>query len=208
MRVLSSIIIFAVCAIVGVSLFSSNETPKTENKPLNANTSGRQPGSRPNSQPDSRPVTKPEALEQMPEMIMDAKIKDLKGKSFKLSDYKGKVVLLNLWATWCGPCRMEIPELVKISEEFKGQDVEIVGLNVSPDSDDADTIREFVDKFKISYTIAQADMDTALMFMERNGSIPQSFLITRDGKIYRHETGYRRTLPQDLRKFIHEALNL
>jgi thiol-disulfide isomerase/thioredoxin len=145
----------------------------------------------------------------MPKEVLETQIINIKGKPFKLSDYKGKVVLLNLWATWCGPCRMEMPELVKISEEFKGQDLEVIGLNISPDRDSPERINNFIQRFNIPYTIGIADEELAFSLMSESSSIPQSFLITRDGKIYRRFIGYNmRTTPQQLRQAIQEALNL
>lgn len=211
MRVISSVVILAVFAIVVVSLFSSKETnpiapTKNTSPDANAPTARKQPGTgRPNA--ESAPPD-PAKLPRMSASVMDAEIKNVIGKTFKLSDYNGKVVVLNLWATWCGPCRMEVPELVKLNEEFKGQNVEIVGLNVSPDQDDVQAIREFMQEFKISYTIGQVDDELQSILFSISSSIPQSFLITRDGKVYKHYTGYSRSLANDLRKNIHEALNL
>lgn len=207
MRVISSIIVFAALAIVGVSLFSSKGTViVTNTSSLNAN-STEPANNKANVEGNETPVVDPNELEQMPKPVMEAKVKNIKGKTFKLSDYKGKVLLLNLWATWCGPCRMEMPELVKLHEEFKGQDVEIIGLNISADQDTEQDIRNFIKRFNIPYTIGQADMDMAYMLLADNGSIPQTFLITRDGKLYRRFIGYGRSVPDKLRKSIQEALN-
>lgn len=207
MRVISSIIVFAALAIVGVSLFSSKSNViVTNTSSLNTN-SKETAGNKADASENETPAVNPTELEQMPKPVMETKVKNIKGKTFKLSDYKGKVILLNLWATWCGPCRMEMPELVKLHEEFKGQDVEIIGLNISADQDTEQDIRDFIKRYNIPYTIGQADMDMAYMLLADNGSIPQTFLITRDAKLYRRFIGYGRSVPEKLRKSIQEALN-
>ena len=76
----------------------------------------------------------PPALASLPQNVRDAELVAVSGDPIKLSDYSGKVVLVNLWATWCAPCRIEIPELVKLHKEFQAQGVEMVGL--SPENPD------------------------------------------------------------------------
>ncbi len=211
MRIISSIVIFAVCAVIGVTLFSPNSVEKTTDNSTAQNVNTSQNADKNQSQSSkqgSQLPTKPEDLPDMPDEVLSAKIKDINGKNFKLSDYKGKVLLLNLWATWCGPCRSEIPELIKIKDEYTGQDFEVIGLNVSPDMDDLVSIRDFVKEMKIHYPTAQADRELASILMSDNGSIPQSYLITREGKIYRRFVGYGKSVPQKLRQAIQEALNL
>src|SRR4029077_16467908 len=75
------------------------------------------------------------ALTDLPPEVALAPLKDAKGASFKLADFLGKVMVVNLWATWCGPCRMEIPELVKLHKEFHSRGVEVIGLSTEdPDA--------------------------------------------------------------------------
>lgn len=116
--------------------------------------------------------------------IMQAEIKDVDGGTFKLEDKKGKIVLINLWATWCGPCREEMPALVELQEKYKDRDFEIIGL----DSDDEETpeqIKAFAEKMKLNYQLGYADanmMNNFIKISKFNG-IPQSFLIDREGKL-------------------------
>src|SRR5437667_2000059 len=75
------------------------------------------------------PAPAPPAVTDLPPEVSVAPLKDAKGASFKLADFFGKVMVVNLWATWCGPCRREIPELVKLHKEFHSRGVEMIGLS-------------------------------------------------------------------------------
>jgi thiol-disulfide isomerase/thioredoxin len=137
-------------------------------------------------------------------------MKDIMGQPFKLSDYAGKVVVVNLWATWCGPCRVEIPELIKLSNDYKSRGVELIGLTNEDPVDDEAKVKDFVAKQKISYRVGWGDKDLELALMqgEVRNVIPQSFVITGDGRVIAHLTGFNpETTPQRLRQAVEQALN-
>ena len=117
---------------------------------------------------------------------MDFVLKDLDGKDVKISDHKGKVILLNFWATWCGPCKAEIPGFVELQDKYK-KDLVIVGLSVD---DTADKARAFAAEFKINYPImlglGREDIQDAYGPI---WGIPASFLISRDGKVCKRHMG-------------------
>lgn len=115
--------------------------------------------------------------------VANADIKQLDGSTFKVADKKGKVLLLNMWATWCGPCRSEMPELVKLQDQYRGQGFEIIGLNT--DDEPAAAISEFSAQMKLNYNLVWADnkLQTELLKISKFGGIPQSFLIDRDGNL-------------------------
>ena len=115
--------------------------------------------------------------------VAEAEIKVLDGTTFKVADKKGKVILLNMWATWCGPCRAEMPALVRMQEAYRGQDFEVVGLNT--DDETVEEINAFAGKMNLNYTLAWADtkLQSALIGISRFPGIPQSFLIDRDGSL-------------------------
>ncbi len=113
--------------------------------------------------------------------FMQAEIKDLDGNTFKLEDKKSKVVLVNLWATWCGPCRSEMPELVAMQEKYK--DFEVIGLNV--DDESVGQIKEFAEKMNLNYQLGYADNKLMSEFIKisHRSEIPQSILVNREGEL-------------------------
>lgn len=117
---------------------------------------------------------------------MDFTIKDLDGKDVKLSSYKGKVVLLNFWATWCGPCKAEIPGFVELQDKYRDKLV-VVGFSVD---DTAEKAREFARQYKINYPIllgeGREDVQDAYGPI---WGIPASFIISRDGTVCRKHLG-------------------
>jgi thiol-disulfide isomerase/thioredoxin len=117
---------------------------------------------------------------------MDFTLKDLDGKNVKLASYKGKVVLLNFWATWCGPCKAEIPGFIELQEKYKDK-LTIVGYNVD---DDAPKAKAFATEYKMNYPIllgeSREDVQDAYGPI---WGIPASFIISKDGKVCRKHLG-------------------
>jgi cytochrome c biogenesis protein CcmG/thiol:disulfide interchange protein DsbE len=116
----------------------------------------------------------------------DFALKDLSGKSISLSDYKGKVVFLNFWATWCPPCRQEIPGFIKAFDKYKDQGLVILGVAVS---DRENSVKNFVDRNKINYPVAMGDMKIVQDY-EPGQYIPATVIIDRNGKIHHKHVGY------------------
>jgi cytochrome c-type biogenesis protein len=103
------------------------------------------------------------------------------GDSLHLSDLRGKVVLLNVWATWCIPCRKELPELQALHTQYAGRGLQVVGVSVDEGNADA-AVREFAQEFGITYTILRDPHELIYSAFAIPG-VPASFLIDRSGKV-------------------------
>ena len=110
----------------------------------------------------------------------DWQLKDLSGKSVKLSDFKGKVVVLNFWATWCPPCQAEIPDFIALQNKFQGKDVAIVGISL--DSLQPTEVAAFVKKQGINYPVVMSSDDASAAYGADIG-LPITYLIDGQGRI-------------------------
>ena len=115
----------------------------------------------------------------------DFVVTDLDGKKLSLSDYKGKVVLLDFWATWCSPCREEIPHFVDMQNKYGPQGFQVIGISMD---DDAKPVREFYKQYKLNYPVAIGDDKLAEHFGGVLG-LPVNFIIDRQGSIYAKRLG-------------------
>jgi thiol-disulfide isomerase/thioredoxin len=129
--------------------------------------------------------------------VADAEIKNLDGSTWKVADKKGKVLLLNMWATWCGPCRSEMPTLVKLQDAHRDNGLEVIGLNT--DDEQVEDIERFAADMKLNYTLVWADtgLQSALVKISKFGGIPQTFIIDRDGNL---RGVFRGANPADVKK--------
>ena len=132
----------------------------------------------------------PPTLTDLPLEAAVVPLKDANGASFKLGDFFGKVMVINLWATWCGPCRQEIPELVKVHKEFHSRGVEVIGLSTENPDASAEKVRKFIQDFQIDYRIGWAPFQVAAPLMKEYQAIPQVFVISRDARILKHFVGF------------------
>lgn len=197
MRASLTLVMFGLLASFGISSCNSaSDTPATNaNAPkVNMTVNGAAP-----------PPTNV-APRMLPATALDASLKTIDGKAFKISELIGKVLVIDLWATWCGPCRSETPELVQLQTEFGPRGFEVLGLDISPDRDTREDVLDFMKEFKVNYKVAFVESDVAVSLM-RGGNIPQSLVIGRDGRVIVHFTGFdRNSTPQKLRAAIEQAL--
>jgi thiol-disulfide isomerase/thioredoxin len=114
-------------------------------------------------------------------------VKGMDGKTVSLAATHGKVVLLNFWATWCGPCRMEVPDLVELQKKYQDR-LQVIGLVV--DDADEDAVRKFAKRYSINYPVAMANDEMRIQF---GGvpALPTSFIIDAQGRVMQKHIGLR-----------------
>jgi peroxiredoxin len=122
----------------------------------------------------------------------DFVLKDLTGKAVRLSDYLGKIVLLEFWATWCPPCKAAVPELVSLQSKYDEIGFVVLGVSIDEGGNRGEKLTEFAEEYKINYLILLGDDEVSRTYSVR--SIPTSFLIDRSGRIVEVYMGYIDTL--------------
>jgi peroxiredoxin len=119
--------------------------------------------------------------------IVDFELEDLSGNKVKLSSFSGKVVFLNFWATWCPPCREEMPSMQKLHLEFKDKGLEVVAVDIQ---EDQQTVESFFKEHELTFTgLLDTDGQTAQSYGVR--SIPTSYIIDREGNVIAGKVGGR-----------------
>ncbi|HUQ49487.1 MAG TPA: redoxin domain-containing protein [Terriglobales bacterium] len=116
----------------------------------------------------------------------DFELSSLEGKPVKLSDFRGRPVLLNFWATWCGPCKIEMPWFVEFKKRYEAQGFEIVGVAMEDTS--SEEIKKFTDKMGINYVMLRGKEAVGTAYGGVQG-LPASFYIDRNGKIVAQHAG-------------------
>ncbi len=175
------------------------------NKP-NAQTNG-------NSEITEKQKTDTSNNPTFPEKALKSEFRLLDGKKTTIEAYKGKVLIVNVWGTWCPPCRAEIPELIKMQEEFGEKGLQIVGLSTSQgagDEPDA-VVKAFAENQKINYDIgfSTPEIQVEMSKMAQRGAVPMSFVLNRESKVIGIFTGFNpQTTPPKLRQTVEKALAL
>jgi thiol-disulfide isomerase/thioredoxin len=124
----------------------------------------------------SRPSGAPAAIHSA---APNFSVLDLDGQPLDLTNYRGKVVLLDFWATWCAPCRDEIPHFVGFQDKYRGQGFQVIGISMD---DGPQPVREFYKEFKLNYPVALGNEKLAQAYGGVLG-LPITFLIGRDGRV-------------------------
>ena len=132
----------------------------------------------------------------------DIRLPDLNGNLWRMSDKKGQVVLVNFWATWCPPCRAEIPDLVRIAREFRSSDFELVGIAM--DEDGPKVVRDFLARSTVDYTVLLPSIREIAAFGVE--TLPSTYLVDKRGKVAKSFVGAvdRREIEQDVRQLLGE----
>lgn len=143
-----------------------------------------------NPEPEPKPVIAPTELLFLPESLRERQINALDSGSFRFADFLGKVVVINIWASWCGPCRSEVPEYEKVRKAYAGREVEFIGLTPEDPRTSSARVKKFVRDISFSFRLGWADGETARTLMNGRSSIPQTLVIDADGRVVSHWSGY------------------
>ncbi|MEK6280024.1 MAG: TlpA disulfide reductase family protein [Acidobacteriota bacterium] len=119
----------------------------------------------------------------------------------KLADYRGKVLVLDFYATWCAPCRESIPQLVRLQKQFGNQGLEIIGLNVGG-ADDRVKVPQFARELSVNYPLGFPDKALTDFFLSDDQTIPQTFVFGREGQLIKRLIGYEGSAKTELEKAI------
>ncbi|HVS20545.1 MAG TPA: redoxin domain-containing protein [Pyrinomonadaceae bacterium] len=124
----------------------------------------------------------------------------------KLSDYRGKVVVLDFYATWCEPCRAETPHLVNMQKQYEPQGLQVVGLNVGGE-DDRGEVPKYAKEFGIQYPLGFPDDEFADHYLSDNQNIPQAFVFDRSGRLVKRFVGYNEEGGRELERVVQVSLS-
>ena len=127
------------------------------------------------------------------------------GRRHVFSDFKGKVLILDFYATWCEPCRKTIPHLIELQKRYEDQGLQVIGLNVGG-SDDEERVPAFAQQFGIQYPLAQPDEELTTLLMAGNDAIPQTFVFDRQGQLAVRLVGFTPNYDQRIDSAIGAAL--
>lgn len=148
-------------------------------------------------------VVSPATIVAQARKAPDLALKDLRGRTVRLSSYKGKVVLLNFWATWCPPCRAEIPELVGWQREYRARGLQVLGVTYPPTN--PRKVRRFVRSLKVNYPIVFGSEKTKALF-DKGETLPITVVIDREGNIRELIEGI--LLPEEFQEKIRPMLEI
>ncbi len=186
-RIIATGVVAALIATVGYTLLSPHADVKTGSKVVLPGTSVSNPASR---------------------IPADFDVRTVDGRTIKLSDYRGKVLVMDFWATWCAPCRLETPQLARLARENHDRGLEVIGLHIDDRGRSSpEDIRKFIDHYGITYTVGLAtdDMFTSYLGTD-DDTIPQTLVFDRDGRLIKHLSGYSQSHGKELDEAVNQAL--
>jgi thiol-disulfide isomerase/thioredoxin len=187
-RIIATVVVVALIATIGYTLLGGHT--EVDNNPGIV-----LPGT-PVSDPGSKTVP------------ADFEVRTMDGRTIKLSEFRGKVVVLDFWATWCPPCREGTPQLVRIANQNRARGVEVIGMHIDDRGRSTpEDIKKFMNQYSIPYTIALAtdEMFVAYLGTEET-AIPQTLVFDRSGRAVAHLVGYNQSHARTLDEAVNRAL--
>lgn len=168
--------IFTLLLLAGLSAFVSNCSSVSSEGNGNSNSVSNQA----NAEVSKFPL--------LPEKIANSEMEMLNGTLQKISDRKGKVVLVNLWGVWCGPCRDEMPHLAEMQEKYRDKDFQVIGLNIGDEEfepENVERMKEFAANMKVNYELARIPGSLTREYnkMTKFDGVPLSVLVDREGRM-------------------------
>jgi thiol-disulfide isomerase/thioredoxin len=144
----------------------------------------------------------------LPEALLIHKLQGIDDTTFRLADFNGKVIVINVWATWCGPCRREVPDYEKVRKEFTGRAVEFIALTTEDPVGARDKVQKFARDFHFGFRIGWADRETARALMNGRNAVPQTLVLGANGQVVARWVGYSAQHSGDrLRAAINQGLS-
>jgi thiol-disulfide isomerase/thioredoxin len=144
----------------------------------------------------------------LPEGLLSHKLLAMDDSTFRLTDFSGKVIVINLWETWCGPCRREVPDYEKVRKEYLGREVEFIALTTEDPIASRAKVQKFARDFHFGFRIGWADRETARILMNGRNGIPQTVVLGTDGHVLTRWIGYSVEHSSDrLRAAINQGLS-
>jgi thiol-disulfide isomerase/thioredoxin len=144
----------------------------------------------------------------LPLGLRERPINALDSGSFRLDDFYGKVIVINVWASWCGPCRREVPEYESVRKAYADREVEFIGLTTENPRTDVVRVTKFVRDVGFGFRLGWADDETADILMNGRDAIPQTIVVDGGGRVVNHWTGFRRGGGDRLKQAIDIALQI
>lgn len=197
---LALFVIFAI-AISGLNACSSSQQTASNGNAANT--------VKTNSQTSE---TKSSSFPPLPSGIADAAIELPDGTITKASDHKGKVILLNLWGVWCGPCREEMPHLAELQAKYGDRGFEVLGLNIGDQNgspEDFGKIKIAGDQMKINYPLGRIQNESIKQYylLSRQEAVPQTVLVDRDGRLRGVFVGGGPTVMNSISQSVEKAMS-
>lgn len=140
------------------------------------------------TKPSANSAGKSAGYPKLASALAESEFELVEGGKFKITEKKGKVLMLNIWGTWCGPCRQEMPHLVEMQAKYKDQGFEVLGLNIGTYEGTPETtedIQKFAAEMKLNYTLARSPRQATGAFyaITKQQVVPQTMLVDREGHV-------------------------